>query len=232
VTFISQLQADTIAALTEMIDRYTSVRLLTVHSRLFCAAVCCFSRLSGRETAVWKDASLSGASFVEEDCFSIVSDTAEWNLCSLVASSPALNVVADFLIGIQALLQSGGKDLDVGEEVLAGPSALAPVASGEHNSFTTFPASPTSAELLRPDSTLDFILSTMSNKAFAADSQLHSVGVSLLHKAASALEATPESMADLISVGVAKQVVESMLAFPRLENMQVRRGKRGRQQTL
>ena len=179
----------------------------------------------GRETNIWKDPSLvlQGAEMADDDCFSLVTDFVEWNFHTLAPSpTPEQSVVATFLVGLQALLQSGGRDIaEDGDSPVSAADGAIPSSSG-------WPTSPTAASLITPDATIEFILQTMGAKQHSGDGQLHATGMHHLHtlvnsalsSSSSSDAATDEAAASLISLGVGKQVIESMLAFPRLEKMQ------------
>ena len=86
------------------------------------------------------------------------------------------------------------------------------------------PASPTAAHLLTASMSVEEVLSVLRNPVYKADSALHTVGVTLLHNHCVSVESSassgPGCMTALIDLGVGRQVVESMLAFPRNQQIQ------------
>lgn len=86
------------------------------------------------------------------------------------------------------------------------------------------PASPTAAHLLSTSTPVAEVLSVLRNPTHVADSALHAVGVTLLHNHCVAVESSassaPGAMTALIDLGVGRQVVESMLSFPRSQQIQ------------
>jgi hypothetical protein len=106
----------------------------------------------------------------------------------------------------------------------ANPSSSSPPASLQvptSNGARDVSVSPTNAQLISPDAPLELVLSTLSNKQHAGDWALHVAGITRLYALVVAEEESVEALTDLLDRGVARQIIESMTAFPRQEQIQL-----------
>ena len=203
----------------------------------------------GKETPLFR-LSQAAEQLADTECFSLASRNGdEWNLHSLAGPPEASVIVENVVSGIASLLERAGKGFADGDAAPEDeqPQGVLPPGSGtmmtspvrtavssalptcsdadlRSHGVSASAGSPSAAHLLSDDSTVEVVLGTLGLPAHVSDQALQLLGVILLYNHVAALEAepavTPANMLRLIHDGVARRIVQSMMLFPQLEQLQ------------